>query len=224
MIAREGRVQAGFGRQVSRRGDRPDAGLFVIGNDRHCIAWLLLRCRRGLLDDLHLAVDAQNLRHLGFEFGIAAFQVIADLVRLHLLLVEYLSHRALHELGEAAVSFSRSVLTRMASQQSRRPQFVRIALQAFDLLELDGVDYRPLPLRQRKDRLARLLARVSVGIALNEHTDARGELVFRQACAMGLEGIVSTRLTAPTSRHAVTTFKPVLANQKPGYKPSWITR
>jgi bifunctional non-homologous end joining protein LigD len=70
-------------------------------------------------------------------------------------------------------------------------------LQAFDLLELDGVDYRPLPLSQRKDRLARLLARAPAGIALNEHTDAMGELVFRQACAMGLEGIVSKRLTAP---------------------------
>jgi bifunctional non-homologous end joining protein LigD len=32
---------------------------------------------------------------------------------------------------------------------------------------------------------------------LNEHTDAAGELVFRQACAMGLEGIVSKRLAAP---------------------------
>jgi hypothetical protein len=31
----------------------------------------------------------------------------------------------------------------------------------------------------------------------HEHTDARGELVFRQACTMGLEGIVSKRLTAP---------------------------
>ena len=41
------------------------------------------------------------------------------------------------------------------------------------------------------------LARVQVAIALNEHTDARGELVFRQACAMGREGIVSKRLTAP---------------------------
>jgi hypothetical protein len=29
----------------------------------------------------------------------------------------------------------------------------------------------------------------------NEHTDARGELVFRQACVMGLEGIVSKRLS-----------------------------
>ena len=79
----------------------------------------------------------------------------------------------------------------------RRGRVTDAILQAFDLLELDGVDYGPLPLRQRKDRLARLLARVQVGIALNERTDARGELVFRQACVMGLEGIISKRLTAP---------------------------
>jgi ATP-dependent DNA ligase len=51
--------------------------------------------------------------------------------------------------------------------------------------------------RWRKDRLARLLARAQVGIALNEHTDAEGAAVFRHACAMGLEGIVSKLLTAP---------------------------
>jgi bifunctional non-homologous end joining protein LigD len=56
---------------------------------------------------------------------------------------------------------------------------------------------RPLPLSKRKPRLARLLARAQVGIALNEHTDARGELVFRQAGVMGLDGIASNRLTAP---------------------------
>jgi ATP-dependent DNA ligase len=32
---------------------------------------------------------------------------------------------------------------------------------------------------------------------MNDHTDGRGELVFQQACRMGLEGIVSKRLTAP---------------------------
>src|SRR5271169_4088061 len=46
----------------------------------------------------------------------------------------------------------------------RRGRVTNAILQAFDLLELDGVDYRPLPLRQRKDRLARLLARVQGGI------------------------------------------------------------
>jgi bifunctional non-homologous end joining protein LigD len=54
-----------------------------------------------------------------------------------------------------------------------------------------------LPLSQCEPRLARLLARAQVGIALNEHTDARGKLGFRQACVMGLEGIVSKALTAP---------------------------
>jgi bifunctional non-homologous end joining protein LigD len=70
-------------------------------------------------------------------------------------------------------------------------------LYAFDLLELDGEDFRPLPLAKRKARLARLLARVKAGIALNDHTDEDGATVFRHACKLGLEGIVSKRLTAP---------------------------
>jgi ATP-dependent DNA ligase len=70
------------------------------------------------------------------------------------------------------------------------------ASRAFDLIELDGEDFRLLPLCKRKTRLARLLARVPPGIELNEHTGAGGAEVFRQACKMGLEGIVSKRMTA----------------------------
>jgi bifunctional non-homologous end joining protein LigD len=66
-------------------------------------------------------------------------------------------------------------------------------LRAFDLLELDGEDLRPLPLGQRKARLARRLARAPPGIEFNAHTDEDGATVFRHACAMGLEGIVSKR-------------------------------
>jgi hypothetical protein len=58
------------------------------------------------------------------------------------------------------------------------------------------VDHRPLPLSRRRDRLVRLLAGKQLGIGLNEQTDAMGELVLRQACKMGLEGIVSKRLAA----------------------------
>jgi bifunctional non-homologous end joining protein LigD len=79
----------------------------------------------------------------------------------------------------------------------RRGRVTDAILQAFDLLELDGEDLRPLPLGKRKDRLARLLARVPVGIALNQHTDEDDAVVFRHACKMGLEGIVSKRLAAP---------------------------
>jgi bifunctional non-homologous end joining protein LigD len=70
-------------------------------------------------------------------------------------------------------------------------------LYAFDLLEFDGEDFRPLPLSERKARLARLLARKHTGVVLNEHTDEDGAVVFRHACRLGFEGIVSKRLTAP---------------------------
>jgi ATP-dependent DNA ligase len=60
-----------------------------------------------------------------------------------------------------------------------------------------GEDLRALPLSDRKKRLARLLARRRAGILLSAHTDEDGDTVFRHACQMGLEGIVSKRLSAP---------------------------
>jgi bifunctional non-homologous end joining protein LigD len=78
----------------------------------------------------------------------------------------------------------------------RRHKARNATLYAFDLLELDGEDLRPLPLSARKAKLARLLARKPTGIVFNEHTDEDGATVFRHACATGLEGIVSKRLTA----------------------------
>ena len=97
--------------------------------------------------------------------------------------------------GEAVVAGADGVAVFNALH--RRGRVVNAILQAFDLLELDGEDLRPLPLGKRKDRLARLLARVRAGIAINEHTDEDGAVVFLHACRMGLEGIVSKRLTAP---------------------------
>jgi bifunctional non-homologous end joining protein LigD len=67
----------------------------------------------------------------------------------------------------------------------------------FDLLELDGEDLRHMPLLDRKRRLARLLGGRRLGIVLSDHTDEDGTTIFRQACLMGLEGIVSKRLSAP---------------------------
>jgi bifunctional non-homologous end joining protein LigD len=36
-----------------------------------------------------------------------------------------------------------------------------------------------------------------LGIVLSDHADDDGAAIFRQACVMGLEGIVSKRLGAP---------------------------
>src|ERR1700722_11394692 len=79
----------------------------------------------------------------------------------------------------------------------RRGTVSEAMLYGFDLLELDGEDLRGLPLGDRKKRLTRLLGGRRLGIVLSDHTDDDGAAVFRQGCVMGLEGIVSKRLTAP---------------------------
>jgi bifunctional non-homologous end joining protein LigD len=67
-------------------------------------------------------------------------------------------------------------------------------LFAFDLIELDGRDLRREPIEARKATLAKLLRKAAVSLQLNEHIIEPGDLVFKHACRMGLEGIVSKRL------------------------------
>ena len=67
----------------------------------------------------------------------------------------------------------------------------------FDLLALDGDDLRSQPLDVRKGKLAKLLAR-SDDIMFVEHLDGDlGPTMFKHACRMGLEGIVSKRRDKP---------------------------
>jgi bifunctional non-homologous end joining protein LigD len=70
-------------------------------------------------------------------------------------------------------------------------------LCAFDLLELDGEDLRREPIETRKSTLKSLLRGKHEGIAFNAHFIADGAIVYRQACALGCEGIVSKRLGSP---------------------------
>ena len=69
-------------------------------------------------------------------------------------------------------------------------------LCAFDLLELDGKDLRRRPIEERKGLLAKLLhdRDSDLSIILNEHYEGDGEIVFREACRLGCEGVVSKRL------------------------------
>ncbi len=70
-------------------------------------------------------------------------------------------------------------------------------LCAFDLIELDGADLRRAPIEQRKHKLARLVRTPHPGIVINEHYDGDGDIVFKYACKLGCEGIVSKRLGSP---------------------------
>ena len=73
----------------------------------------------------------------------------------------------------------------------------QVFLYAFDLLELNGEDYRNHPLEKRKAKLEKLLARTRQGMRFSEHLDEDGETIFQHACKMGLEGIVSKRRDFP---------------------------
>ena len=77
----------------------------------------------------------------------------------------------------------------------RQSSHADVILCAFDLLELDGDDMRKLSIERRKIVLAKLLGRAPrPGIVLNAHYEADGAAVFKHACALGCEGIVSKRL------------------------------
>ncbi|HSY35127.1 MAG TPA: non-homologous end-joining DNA ligase [Acidobacteriaceae bacterium] len=71
----------------------------------------------------------------------------------------------------------------------------------FDLLHLDGHDPRDLSLRERKQLLAPLLpapnSNADETIRLSEDIPGNGETVFRKACALHAEGIISKRADAP---------------------------
>ena len=97
-------------------------------------------------------------------------------------------------------------------------------LIAFDLLGLNGEDLRRLPLYERRRRLEGLLSGRDDALWFSGNIEgAAGEALFRHACAMGLEGIVSRdrhvlqvrpipRLAEdqePELRQAVTGFRPI---------------
>src|SRR3984893_5884166 len=126
MIAREGRVGARNGRQIRRRRcESLDSWLLIVGDDRHRLA-RFFRLRGGLFQDLNLAIDTQDFRHLLLKFGIATFQIVANLVRFDFFLAKDLAHRALNQLCETFVPSGRSVIARVACQQPRGPQLMRI--------------------------------------------------------------------------------------------------
>jgi bifunctional non-homologous end joining protein LigD len=87
-------------------------------------------------------------------------------------------------------------LTVFALLRYREPP-AEIFLYAFDLLELDGEDLRHEPLETRKATLASLLRSWRPGLRLVEHLEHGGDVVYRHACRLGCEGIVSKRLGSP---------------------------
>jgi bifunctional non-homologous end joining protein LigD len=90
-----------------------------------------------------------------------------------------------------------------ARAQLRRPADVAAAsvsrpaaLFAFDLLSLEGLDLRPLPLSERKALLGAVAPRLGP-LRFADHIAVEGEALYREATAKGLEGVVAKRADSP---------------------------
>lgn len=72
-----------------------------------------------------------------------------------------------------------------------------LSFHAFDLLELDGEDLKPLSNVERKQRLSGLLADAPPPIHVADHIIGGGEKLLEAMCRAGQEGIIAKRADAP---------------------------
>src|SRR4029078_11335224 len=107
--------------------------------------------------------------------------------------VNHLKVRSLLIDGDVVLCDERGLATfQLLRHRRNEPQAF---LYAFDLLELNGTDLRREPIEVGKATRASILRKARQGVRLNEHLEHDcGLTVFRHACKMGLEGIVSKRL------------------------------
>src|SRR5262249_30867580 len=97
--------------------------------------------------------------------------------------------------GEAVVCDENGLA--VFEQLRRKREGRHVFLYAFDLLELNGADLRREPLETRKATLASLLRSCGPGLRLVEHLTHGGDVIYRHACRLGCEGVVSKRLGSP---------------------------
>ena len=81
----------------------------------------------------------------------------------------------------------------MLQQSIKQPRGRNLVLHVFDLIYIDGFMITRTPLVERKQVLAELIASVSGNKILrySDHIEGNGPKFLKQACELGIEGIVS---------------------------------
>jgi bifunctional non-homologous end joining protein LigD len=91
--------------------------------------------------------------------------------------------------GEVVVTAADGITDFSMLQNELKGTSDRIVMVAFDLLYLDSYDLRKLPLLERKALLNRLIAKTAIQFSDSFKVD--GPQMFKHACDIGLEGVVS---------------------------------
>jgi bifunctional non-homologous end joining protein LigD len=94
------------------------------------------------------------------------------------------------------VAFDSRGITSFSRLQRRHRERVAVFLYVFDVLRLGGEDVRERPLRARKALLRQAL-RFEGNVRYTQHRNECGEVMYRDACRRGLEGIIAKRADSP---------------------------
>jgi bifunctional non-homologous end joining protein LigD len=93
----------------------------------------------------------------------------------------------------------------------------RAVFFAFDLVWLDGVDLRQVPLIERKKKLRKLIERSRCSeILYAQHIERDGKLLFEEVCERNLEGMVAKRRMGVYTEHGWLKIKNAKYTQAEG--------
>jgi bifunctional non-homologous end joining protein LigD len=91
--------------------------------------------------------------------------------------------------GEIVVPAANGATDFSVLQNELKGRSTKIVMVAFDLLYFNGYDLRKLPLEERKSHLKKLIAKTA--IQCSESFEVDGPAMYKHACSVGLEGVVS---------------------------------
>nr|WP_312015985.1 hypothetical protein [Bradyrhizobium sp. JYMT SZCCT0428] len=114
--------------------------------------------------------------------------------------------------GEVVVPAADGTTDFSVLQNELKGKSSRIVLVAFDLLYLNGYDLRKLPLMEHKAHLKKLIAATDIQFSESFETDGRE--IYKHACKVGPEGLVSQCAIAPMRPAAVTTNEGIVCAKR----------
>jgi bifunctional non-homologous end joining protein LigD len=133
--------------------------------------------------------------------------------------------------AEIVVQTEAGVASFTAHVDAQRTGKGDLVLYAFDLLHLDGFDLREASLKERKAALAKIIAGKDEDgrIRFSDHLPGDGDTIFRHASRLGLEGIVSKKLSSTYRSGRVTSWVKVKSTARTpfviaGYVPSTVDK
>lgn len=136
--------------------------------------------------------EVKLLTRTGLDWT-ARFPAIAKALKTLRVKSALIDGEAVVETEKGVTSFARLV---DALEAGRTEELLFVA---FDLLHLNGVDTMRAPLIERKAVLKTLFTTKGrrKGLRYSEHFDSEGATVLKEACTLGLEGIISKRADLP---------------------------